>query len=122
MIRQHGQLQGTLVGSRTYRGAIDTGKVYEQRIDLANAQGATMTLRRLTVALHEPTRDGDAEIHLLSNVPRRHASAQTLAASDRKRWTIETMFQELTETLTCEVRALGYPKAALFGFCLALLA
>jgi hypothetical protein len=28
----------------------------------------------------------------------------------------------LTETLTCEVNALGYPKAALFGFCLALMA
>src|SRR5215813_11836545 len=122
VMRQHGQLQGTLVGSRTYKGAIDTGEVYEQRIDLTNAQGATMTLRRLTVALHEPTRDGDTAIHLLSNVPRRHASAQMLAASDRKRWTIETMFQELTETLTCQVHALGYPKAALFGFCLALLA
>src|SRR5215468_2025622 len=122
VMRQHGQLQGTLVGSRTYKGLIDTGKVYEQRSDLTNAQGATMTLRRLTVALHEPPRDGDTEIHLLSNVPRRHASAQTLAASYRKRWTIETMFQELTETLTCEVHALGYPKAALFGFCLALLA
>jgi hypothetical protein len=122
VMRQHGQLQGTLVGSRTYRGAIDTGKVYEQRIDLTNAQGATMTLRRLTVALPEPTRDGDTAIHLLSNVPRRQASAQTLAASYRKRWTIETMFQELTATLTCEVHALGYPKAALFGFCLALLA
>jgi hypothetical protein len=32
------------------------------------------------------------------------------------------MFQALTETLTCEVNTLGYPKAALFGFCLALLA
>src|SRR5215468_9324051 len=32
------------------------------------------------------------------------------------------MFQELTETFTCEVHAWGYPKAALFGFCLALLA
>jgi Transposase DDE domain len=122
VMRQHGQLQGTLVGSRTYKGAVDTGKVYEQRIDLVNAQGDTMTLRRMTVALHEPTRDGDAAIHILSNVPRRQASAQTLAASYRKRWTIETMFQELTETLTCEVHALGYPKAALFGFCLALLA
>ena len=111
-----------MVGSRTYQGAIDTGKVYEQRIDLVNAQGDTLPLRRMTVALHEPTRDGDAEIHLWSNVPRRQASAQTLAASYRKRWTIETMFQELTETLTCEVHALGYPKAALFGFCLALLA
>ncbi len=52
----------------------------------------------------------------------RKGSAQTLAASYGKRWTIETMFQELTETLTCEVNALGYPKAALFGFCLALMA
>ena len=122
VIRQHGQLQGTLVGSRIYKGTIDTGKVYEQRIDLVNAQGDTLILRRITVALHEPTRDGDTAIHLLSNVPRRHASAQTLAASYGKRWTIETMFQELTETLTCEVHTLGYPKAALFGFCLALLA
>src|SRR5207244_8220131 len=87
VIRQHGQLQGTLVGSRTYQGAIDTGKVYEQRIDLVNAQGDTMPLRRIPVALHEPTRDGDAAIHLLSNVPRRPASAQTLAASYGKRWT-----------------------------------
>ena len=111
-----------MIGSRTYKGAIDTGKVYEQRIDLVNAQGDTMPLRRITVALHEPTRDGDTEIPLLSNVPRQHASAQTLAVSDGKRWTIETMLQALTDTLTCEVHALGYPKAALFGFCLALLA
>jgi len=122
VMRQHGQLQGTLVGSRTLRGLNDTGKVYEQRIDLTSAQGATLTLRRLTVALHKPPPDGDTEIHLLRNVPRRHASAQTRAASYRKRWTIETMFQELTATLPCEVHALGYPKAALFGFCLALLA
>ena len=52
----------------------------------------------------------------------RKVSAQKLAESYGKRWTIETMFQELTEALTCEVNALGYPKAALFGFCLALMA
>lgn len=40
----------------------------------------------------------------------------------RKRWTIETVFFEITTTLTCEVDTLGYPKAALFAFCLALLA
>lgn len=32
------------------------------------------------------------------------------------------MFQELTETLTCEIKTLGYPKAAVFAFCLALVA
>src|SRR5262245_37022413 len=76
------------LGGLTYRGAIATGKVYEQRIELVNAQGDTLPLRRISVALHEPTREGDTEIHLLSNVPGRHASAQTLAASYGKRWTI----------------------------------
>ena len=38
------------------------------------------------------------------------------------RWTIETAFQHLTVDLACEVDTLGYPKAALFGFCVALVA
>ena len=76
----------------------------------------------MTVALHEPTRDGDTAIHVLSNVSMRKASAQQLAESSGKRWTIAMMLQELTETLTCAVNALGYPKVALFGFCLALMA
>src|SRR5256712_9363634 len=63
VVRQHGQLKGTVVGARKLKGAINTGKVYEQKICLVNAQGDTLTLRRITVALHEPTRDGDAEIH-----------------------------------------------------------
>ena len=40
----------------------------------------------------------------------------------RQRWPIETMLQELTETLTCEVNPLGYPKAVLCSICLALMA
>src|SRR6266852_3628539 len=40
----------------------------------------------------------------------------------RKRWTIETLFFEVTTTLTCEIKTLCYPKAALFVFCLALVA
>ena len=40
----------------------------------------------------------------------------------RKRWTIETAFQELESHLNSEINSLGYPKAALFGFCVALLA
>jgi hypothetical protein len=122
VVRQHGQRKGTLVGARQYKGPIDTGKVYEQQIGLVTAQGDPWLLRRMTVALEKPTRDGDTAIHLLSNVPMRKGSAQTLAASYGKRWTRETMVQELTETLTCEGNALGYPKAALCGFCLALMA
>ena len=40
----------------------------------------------------------------------------------RRRWTIETAFQEMEETLDGEINALGYPKAALFSFCMALVA
>ena len=46
------------------------------------------------------------------------ADAIQLAEAYRKRWTIEGMFLEMTETLSCEIDTLGYPKAALFAFCL----
>ncbi len=84
--------------------------------------GEVMTVRRLTIELKEPTRDGDTALHLLSNVPAEEAQACTLATLYGKRWTIETAFFEITMTLSCEINTLGYPKAALFAFCLALLA
>jgi len=122
LIRQHGQLQGELIGTRQAKGKTSTGKVYEQKLRVSDTEGRTLTMRRITVKLKEATRDGDTELHLLSNLPVKDASARKIAALYAQRWTIETMFQELTETLTCEVRALGYPKAAMFGFCLALMA
>jgi hypothetical protein len=36
-------------------------------------------LRRVTVVLDQPTRDGDTEIHLLTNLPVRHARAEVVA-------------------------------------------
>ena len=84
--------------------------------------GTTLAIRRITVKLYQPTRDGDTELHILTNVPKKAGNACKLAGLYRKRWTIETMFQELTETLTCEIKTLGYPKAAVFAFCLALVA
>jgi IS4 transposase len=81
-----------------------------------------MRVRRITVKLTEPTRDGDTELHILSNVPTRRASAVQLARLYGQRWSIETAFCEITTTLACEINTLGYPKAALFTFCLALLA
>jgi len=72
--------------------------------------------------LDKPTRDGDAEIHVLTNLPCTDASAQVIADLYRKRWTIETAFQELEKALQSEINTLGYPKAALFAFCVALVA
>jgi hypothetical protein len=38
----------------------------------------------------------------------------------RQSFTRQTAFQELTEHLNCEIKTLGYPPAALFAFCIAL--
>jgi hypothetical protein len=84
--------------------------------------GEPLRVRRITLRLKELTRDGDSELHILSNVPIPRASAAHLARLYGKRWSIETAFFEITTTLACEINTLGYPKAALFAFCLALLA
>jgi hypothetical protein len=97
-----------------------TGQVYEQAIELT-FEGEKKTFRRLTVELREPTRDGDIVLHLLSNLPK-EISGLTIAELYRKRWTIETLFYEVTQTLVCEINTLCYPSAALFVFCVALLA
>ena len=74
---------------------------------------------RITVKLNTPTRNGDAEIHLLTNLPASRVSGLKVAALYRKRWTLEQAFYELTMYLRCELNTLGYPKAALFAFAVA---
>ena len=123
VVRQHGQLQGELLGRAKRTGTTRSGPVYEQAMQIRDpATGETMRIRRITIKLQVPTRDGDTELHILSNVPSGRASAAQLARVYGKRWSIETAFFEITTTLTCEINTLGYPKAALFTFCLALLA
>jgi hypothetical protein len=123
VVRQHGQLQGELLGRAQRTGTTRSGPVYEQLMRVRDPEsGETMLMRRITVKLKVPTRDGDTELHILSNVPSGRATAAQLARGYGKRWSIETAFFEITTTLTCEIQALGYPKAALFTFCLALLA
>jgi hypothetical protein len=121
VIRQHGSLVGSLQGQRRSRDRTDTGKLYEQDLDLS-WEGRKLRVRRVTLVLDEPTRDGDTEIHILTNLSRKEASAERVADLYRKRWTIEGRFYEVTQTLTCEPNTLAYPKAALFAFCLALVA
>ena len=120
LLRQHGTLQGRLKGRRTFRGESSTGKVYEQALELTHA-GKTRTVRRITIELVKPTRDGDMVLHLLTNLPE-EVLAVDCAELYRKRWSIETLFYEVTQTLQCEIKTLCYPPAALFVFCLALMA
>ena len=123
LVRQHAGLTGTLQGERIHMGRCATGEVYEQAMTLQDPQtDEAVTLRRISIELDKPVRGGQRELHLLSNVPTVDASAAVLADLYRKRWRIETMFQELTETLCCEIKPLGYPRAALLAFSLAVVA
>ena len=103
-------------------GRIETGQVAEQRVQVRDAQGNAHLFRRIRVKLEQATRDGDRVLYILTNVPLRKASAKRVARLYRKRWTLETAFQHLEAYFHSEINTLGYPKAALFGFCLALVA
>ena len=120
--RQHQGLSWEAVGAERDAGQTETGKVYEQWIRIIDAEGKAHKYRRIRVSLHKATRDGETELFILTNLPKSVASAKRIAQMYRKRWSIESMFQELEAHLHSEINTLGYPKAALFGFCTALVA
>ena len=125
VIRQHAStLSWELQGKRRWRGKDRRGRnIYEQGIRLSDPEtGETFTARRMTIALDKPNKDGETELHILSNLPQKAAGAVQIADLYADRWTIETGFQHLTEDLRCEIDTLSYPKAALFGFCTACVA
>jgi hypothetical protein len=93
------------------------GTISEQQVRIGMLQCRCIILR-----LKKPLRDGTTEIRLLTNVPRKRLSARRAAELYRTRWRIESAFQELTESLRCEIDTMGYPRAALFGFALAVVA
>jgi hypothetical protein len=119
IIREHKNMPWKSLGKARYVGRCDTGRVSEEPIELCDPQtGRTTQLRRITIRLKTPTRDGDQEIHLLTNLPA-PVTAIKVASLYRKRWTLEQAFNELTTHLRCELNTLGYPQAALFAFCVA---
>jgi len=72
LIRHHGRLKKwDEEGERKHVGATSTGKVYEQQISIVNDAGQKMLLRRITLELFEKTRDGDTEIHILTNASKK---------------------------------------------------
>jgi hypothetical protein len=123
VIRQHGStLTWEAIGPRQAKGRCGTGAVFEQPVRLTGPGDEHRVVRRVTVELDQPTRDGDREIHVLTDLPEEVADAVTVADLYRKRWTLETAFQEIEATLNGEINALGHPRAALFALCVALVA
>ena len=103
-------------------GNSPTGKVFEQEVEITAPTGETLQIRRIVVALNKPTRNDDKNLIILTNLPKEAADALKVAELYRARWGIETAFQKLERHLNSEINTLGYPKAALFSFCLALVA
>ena len=120
IIRQHGRLKGVLLGRRKRLGRTSTGVVYEQKMKLSADKDA-LVVRRITVVLDTPTRDGETEIHVLTNLPAK-VDGRTISDVYRLRWEEENGFHVLQMTLTCELASVGHPRAALLLFCMSMLA
>lgn len=117
LVRQHANaLHWELVGERRSLGRSERGHIYEQTVRLWTEQGQEMWIRRITIELDQPTRDGETALHLLTNVPVEAADGLLLARLYLLRWRIETAFADLTIPLCCEIKSLGSPPAAIFAF------
>lgn len=122
VIRHHNQLHGTQKGKLRKIGRSETGIIYENKLLLPERDGKQITVRRVVVHLYEPTRDGEVEVVLLTNLPVEDADAVVVSDLYRTRWKIETAFGHMTVAMNCEIKPLCYPKAALFCFASALMA
>ena len=122
LIRHHTGLTIKPLSALQPAGAGADGPLFEQAVQVTDAEGQTWTWRRIVLELEQPTRNGDQQLIVLTNLPAEAADAATVAELYRSRWTIETAFQKLEGHLNSELNTLGYPQAALFGFCLALVA
>jgi hypothetical protein len=122
VIRQHGNTPYKPLTELKFVGRSATGRVSEQTVRLTSPEGETLIARRIVVQLEKPTRNGDKRVVILTNLSETVADALTVSDLYRNRWKIETAFQKLEKHLHSEINTLGYPKAALFGFCLALVA
>ncbi|MDJ1170022.1 transposase [Roseofilum sp. BLCC_M154] len=121
VIRQHRTPSWLGLNELKFQGMSETGPVFEQLIRM-DYQGQTQDWRRVVLRLKKTTRDGDQEIAIVTNLPSIDADAMDIAHLYRQRWSIETLFQVVTENFEGEIQTLGYPPAALFSFVMALVA
>ncbi|WP_439624537.1 transposase [Gemmata sp.] len=116
VIRHNASVGLRVTRERRPCGRTATGRVYESRVEYARTG---RRLRCVDVELDTGTRNGETVIRLLTDVPASVASGRQVAQAYLCRRGIETVFWDLTVSLTCEVETLAYPRAALFAFCVA---
>lgn len=120
-IREHQNLPWEAVSDLQPAGQVEAGEVLEQTIEIQHC-GERLRLRRVVLRLAKPTRHGDAEMVVLTNLPAMAADAVRVVRLYRERWQIEGLFLTVTQNFEGEIDTLAYPKAALLSFTLALMA
>lgn len=122
VIRRHAQnAPFHLIGLERRAGETQTGVVYENLVKIEDGEGGSFDARLVRVYLKSATRDGDASIEVLTNLPASIAAVQ-VAEAYRKRWRLETAFFELDRVFNGEIKTLGHPGAALLAFSMSLIA
>ncbi len=94
VIRHHSQLTLHRQGSVIDCGSGETGHINEQQVVITDSSGEQLTCRLITIELTNPTRDGDRQIQILSNLPP-SVGAPIIAESYRDRWQVENVNLEL---------------------------
>jgi hypothetical protein len=121
VVRRHAQTSVELKGALRECGSVSTGKVFEQLVVVTDCNGEKLNCRLITLVLDQPTRDGDLQIQILTNLPE-SVSALVIAESYRSRWKIENVNLELMKHFASEQTSLGNPPATLFAFCVSIVA
>lgn len=119
IIREHLNLPWQALEPLKPVGVLSSGVVSEQAVQLTDEQGNILTLRRIVVQLNTPTRHGETEVAILTQLPATQVDALKVAMLYLERWSVEKMFQLVTDVFHCEIKTLGYPRAALFVFAMA---
>ena len=122
IIREHQNLPWQALEPLKEVGRSDTGTIFEQTVKIADETGNSLLFRRIVVKLYQPSRHGDDEVTVFTNVPKTVADASNVSDLYLKRWSVEGMFQIIPDIFSCELKTLGYPRAALFVFCMAVVA
>jgi hypothetical protein len=122
LVRWHRSTLPFRATSRLHRrGRCAAGEIIEQTIEVTDDRGVAHPLRRIVLELDEPTRDGETEIVLITNLPA-EVKAAACCAAYADRWAIEGHYQAMTDLLHCEIPSLGRPRAALFAFAMSAVA
>jgi hypothetical protein len=121
VIRHHANMPVTSSGTLRHRGRTESGEVLEQAVTLKLGE-ETLVARRIVLRLDKPTRDGDTEMSIVTNLSSDVADARRVAGLYQRRWTVESLFARIERNLQSELATLAYPGAALFVFAVALVA